>query len=311
MNDNNDVANSINWNDLLKHDARAIDGASIGHVQGLFEPLVVIEKGTLNKEMYYIPKSVIEKYDQNTLYFRLTEQEIKNNCLRDSPPSEEDARKIQVTAERLASTPRNFIVRSENQEEEILRNLKAAAGELKDILLSCTRWAKEKIGENQAQRDAQKISKMGEMATSFTTSFDEVMSEIKTSHTYEEQVQIYNGFIKLLEQQRELVVARRDLASKLKSSYTESSSDRRLEDAQLRSGTETEVDRQKKEKIETGVTGGGFVLPSNEALTPTSLSGLTTNKVTKKKVDDESCFMVIEPPRIKYCKVVVKPSRRE
>jgi hypothetical protein len=52
--------------------------------------------------------------------------------MRDSPPSEEDARKIQVTAERLASTPRTFIVRSENQEEEILRNLKAAAGELKD-----------------------------------------------------------------------------------------------------------------------------------------------------------------------------------
>jgi hypothetical protein len=277
MNDNNDVANSINWNDLLKHDARAIDGASIGQVQGLFEPLVVIEKGTLNKEMYYIPKSVIEKYDQNTLY-----------CLRDSPPSEEDARKIQVTAERLASTPRNFIVRSENQEEEILRNLKAAAGELKDILLSGTRWAKEKIEENQAQKDAQKISKMGEMATSFTTSFDEVMSEIKTSHTYEEQVQIYNGFIKLLEQQRELVVARRDLASKLKTSDTESSSDRRLEDTQLRSGTETEVDRQKKEKIETGVTGGGFVLPSNEAPTQTSLSGSTTNKVTKKKVDNTS-----------------------
>jgi hypothetical protein len=50
MNDN-DIANSINWNDLLKHDARSIDGASIGQVQGLFELLVVIEKGTLNKEM--------------------------------------------------------------------------------------------------------------------------------------------------------------------------------------------------------------------------------------------------------------------
>jgi hypothetical protein len=33
MNDS-DIANSINWNDLLKHDARSIDGASIGQVQG-------------------------------------------------------------------------------------------------------------------------------------------------------------------------------------------------------------------------------------------------------------------------------------
>jgi hypothetical protein len=45
---------------------------------------------------------------------------------------------------------------------------------------------------------------MGEIATTFTASFDEVMSEIKTSHTYEQQEQIYDGFIKLLEQQREI-----------------------------------------------------------------------------------------------------------
>ena len=98
--------------------------------------------------------------------------------------------------------------------------------ELKDITLAITRRAKEKIEENQAQKDAQKISKMGELAATFTDSFDQVMTEIKTAHTYEEQEQIYDGFIKLLEQQRELLLARKELASKLKSSVIEPLSNR-------------------------------------------------------------------------------------
>jgi hypothetical protein len=44
-----------------------------------------------------------------------------------------------------------------------------------------------------------------------------VLSEIRT-RTYAEQVQIYTGFIKLIDQQRTLVVARRDFAERLKDS---------------------------------------------------------------------------------------------
>ena len=231
MENNKDSINSINWNELLKQDAISIDGVNLGQVQGLFEPFVVIKKGNLSKERYYIPKSVIEKNDQNALYFRLTEEEIKYNCLRDSPPSEEDARQIQITTEKLASSARTITLHS--PEEEILRKIKAAAGELKEITLAFTRRAKEKIEENQAQKDAQKISKMGEIAATFTDSFDQVMNEIKTTHTYEEQEQIYDGFIKLLEQQRELLLARKELASKLKSSVTESLSNRTVDDTQV------------------------------------------------------------------------------
>jgi hypothetical protein len=58
---------------------------------------------------------------------------------------------------------------------------------------------------------------MGSLATQFTSSFDNTLSDIKT-RTYEEQEEIYTGFIKLIEQQRDLLVARRDLAAKLKES---------------------------------------------------------------------------------------------
>ena len=268
MEDNKDIVNSINWNELLKQDAISIDGVNLGQVQGLFEPFVVIEKGNLSKETYYIPKSVIEKNDQNTLYFRLTEEEIKYNCLRDSPPSEEDARQIQITVERLASSPRTITLHP-SPEEEILRKIKAAAGELKDITLAITSRAKEKIEENQAQKDAQKISKIGELAATFTDSFDQVMTEIKTAHTYQEQEQIYDGFIKLLEQQRELLLARKELASKLKSSVTESLSNRPVDDTKMPERSETKQNEEKTRATSEKLA-GGFVLPVEEASTTTS-----------------------------------------
>jgi hypothetical protein len=59
--DNNDNTNSnnitINWNNIIGQEARSIDNADLGKVQGLFEPFIVTERGTINKEKFYIPKS--------------------------------------------------------------------------------------------------------------------------------------------------------------------------------------------------------------------------------------------------------------
>jgi hypothetical protein len=76
--DNNNNANKIsdiNWNNIIKQDARSMDNADLGKVKGLFEPFIVTERGTINKEKFYIPKSVIEKYDAGVLFFGITEQE--------------------------------------------------------------------------------------------------------------------------------------------------------------------------------------------------------------------------------------------
>jgi hypothetical protein len=312
MSDGNNPANSINWNDVLKKDARSIDGVNLGQVQGLFEPFVIIERGTLSKEQYYIPKSVIERYDSDALYFRLTVEDVKNNCLRNSPPSEEEAKQIEITTEMLAMTPRiGRISKPENQEEEILRKLKTSASEFKETILLGAKYAKEKIQEKQAQKDAQKISKMGEIATSFANSFDEVMSEIRTTRTYAEQEQIYNGFIKLLEQQRELVVARRELATKLKSSVTESLSVRGVSDRQLLESPETEItkDQEQEESIAEGSQGLGGIVLSDKNTTISNLSAATADR-TQNKVGNRDWFMVIKPPPIKHSKVAVKPSQK-
>src|SRR5215208_4576019 len=109
-------------------------------------------------------------------------------------------------------------------ESEIVKNVKHAASDLKDIILSAAKIAERKVKEvreaeeeRQIERDAENISKMGELATQFTNSFEDILSEIRTK-TYAEQEQIYFGFIKLIDQQRELILARKDLAARLKAS---------------------------------------------------------------------------------------------
>jgi hypothetical protein len=246
---------AINWNDVIKHDVRSIDEADLGKVQGLYEPFVVTEKGTINKEKFYIPKYLFEKYDGEVLYFNITEQEAKDTCMRNAAPSEDETRQIvqTVTRRSVAVTPNKAESKSEEKrimavkgknrneqlkkipatsslsrlqvdEQEIVKKIKIAANDLKDIIASGAKVAKQKIkerkeiaAEKQADRDAEKVSKMGDLAMQFTSSFEDIVSEIRT-RTYAEQEQIYLGFLKLMEQQRGLLIARRDLAAKLKGS---------------------------------------------------------------------------------------------
>ena len=252
-NNNTNIAN-INWNEVLKQDTRSLDDVYLGKVKGLYEPLIVIEKGTINKEKLYIPKSVIEKYSANILYLGITEQEAKNIYTRESPPSADEIKQIEtITENRILASRRNNIETTEQQkaevkkqrqhpkseEEEIIKKLKQAASELKDLLISGAKVAKEKINEGKditqekikeqreaaeerkAENDAKKISKMGDLALQFSTSFDDILSEISLTRTYAEQEQIYKGFIRLIQMQRKLLVARKELATKLKDSVHE------------------------------------------------------------------------------------------
>jgi hypothetical protein len=245
---------NINWNNIVGQEARSTDNADLGKVQGLFEPFIVTERGTINKEKFYIPKSLIKRYTDEILFFDITEQQAKEYCMRTTPPSEYEAKGIvQIVSEARSreeeeeEKKKEAVTRTDTQivsveeeirrrrrrtslsgvdinEEEIANKLKAAANEFKDMVISGSRLAKQKIKqtqeileEKQANKDAEKISKMGGLASQFTSSFDDILSEIKTK-TYEEQEQIYTGFIKLIEQQRDLLIARRDLAAKLKDS---------------------------------------------------------------------------------------------
>jgi hypothetical protein len=118
------------------------------------------------------------------------------------------------------SRPEGYI----DTESEISKKMKSALAELKEMIVAGTKVAKKKAkqaqetaAEKRAEMDGEAISRMGDLAMRFADSFEDVLSEIRT-RTYADQVQIYTGFIKLIDQQRTLVVARRDFAERLKDS---------------------------------------------------------------------------------------------
>ena len=44
---NNNIV--INWNNIVGQEARSMDNADLGKVQGLFEPFIVTERGTITR----------------------------------------------------------------------------------------------------------------------------------------------------------------------------------------------------------------------------------------------------------------------
>ena len=117
-NSNNNTITTINWNDIINQDTRSIDDADLGKVKGLYEPFIVIERGTINKEKLYIPKSVIEKYSANILYLGITEQEAKDTYTRESPPSADEIKQIEtITENRILASRRNNIETTEQRED--------------------------------------------------------------------------------------------------------------------------------------------------------------------------------------------------
>ena len=207
-----------------------VDGGSV----------VIIEKDA-HLLQYKVERGVPFPQDNKSL--RPTAKEIFHTTTKGIEEEEEkqDKGEINIQATRadalikegqeLANSPRPTTVRvskpenyHNDNETEIIKKVKRAASDLKDIILSAATIAERKVKEvreaeeeRQIEIDAENISKMGNLATQFTNSFEDVLSEIRT-RTYTEQEQIYIGFLKLMEQQRELIVARKDLSARLKAS---------------------------------------------------------------------------------------------
>ena len=78
---------SIEWNDVIKKEARGSNDDDLGEVQEVGQTYVVTQKGTIKKEKFYIPKYLAEGYDGDVLRIKLTEAEAKNKFVRDTPPS--------------------------------------------------------------------------------------------------------------------------------------------------------------------------------------------------------------------------------
>lgn len=77
---------NIDWNNIVKKEARGINNEDLGEVQEVTQDYVLVEKGVINKERLYIPRDLAVGYNGTILIFNISGDEANNKFLRDSPP---------------------------------------------------------------------------------------------------------------------------------------------------------------------------------------------------------------------------------
>ncbi|MDQ2684581.1 MAG: YsnF/AvaK domain-containing protein [Thermoproteota archaeon] len=69
------MSSSIDWNDVIKKEARGINDADFGEVQEVTSEFVITQKGLIDIETFGIPKERAESYDGSILRFNVSEDE--------------------------------------------------------------------------------------------------------------------------------------------------------------------------------------------------------------------------------------------
>jgi hypothetical protein len=67
---------SFDWNKVIKKEAKSNDNKELGEIQGTEYSCLVVERGLVNKEFFYIPKDLVENMMEK-LKFRISEEEIE------------------------------------------------------------------------------------------------------------------------------------------------------------------------------------------------------------------------------------------
>ena len=68
---------NINWDEVLKKEARGIEDYDLGEVHAVETDSAVTKKGVLDKDKFYLPKNLVEAYDGHKLNFRITKEEAQ------------------------------------------------------------------------------------------------------------------------------------------------------------------------------------------------------------------------------------------
>ena len=73
-----DFYNIYNPADIIKKEARGLgEDADFGEVQEIGIEYIVTQKGIMDKDKYYIPKDLVDRFEDGIVYFRVTAEQAK------------------------------------------------------------------------------------------------------------------------------------------------------------------------------------------------------------------------------------------
>ena len=63
------MSNITNWDDIIKKEALGINDYDLGEVHEVEPEIVVTKKGVVDKDKFYLPKSLVERFDGDKVWF--------------------------------------------------------------------------------------------------------------------------------------------------------------------------------------------------------------------------------------------------
>ncbi len=71
------MSNITNWDDIVKKEARGINDYDLGEVHQVDPEIVVTKKGVVDKDKFYLPKSLVERFDGHKVFFSITKEDAQ------------------------------------------------------------------------------------------------------------------------------------------------------------------------------------------------------------------------------------------
>jgi hypothetical protein len=71
------MAETINWEEVIKKEARGLDDYDLGEVQEVNDDIVITKKGVVDKDKFYLPRSKALRFEENKLWLEISKEEAK------------------------------------------------------------------------------------------------------------------------------------------------------------------------------------------------------------------------------------------
>jgi hypothetical protein len=66
---------TIDWDNVIKKEARGISDFDLGEVQEVNSEQVITKKGIVDKERFYLPRNKVNRFDGDKLWFEVTKED--------------------------------------------------------------------------------------------------------------------------------------------------------------------------------------------------------------------------------------------
>jgi hypothetical protein len=80
---------TILWNQLKEKKVKTNDGKDVGEIKEISQNHLRVEKGTISKDKFWIPKYIVDAFDGKNVWLSVNEEEVKGTYLFGQEPSTE------------------------------------------------------------------------------------------------------------------------------------------------------------------------------------------------------------------------------